>query len=166
MDERKSRQKRVAQWVDTTIGQADMTDSRKHYFGKHLSPDKKHFLIKATLSNPLELPSTIRRGTYNLSSEERIGPQHRRAASDLVWKVRNEHVNEALGSPSTSGPKTVLLQISTRTCAYSMLRRHNAALKGEPTKFDDIICLGSQFDKGVVFTCYLPFPWYAFFFAV
>ena len=77
-------------------------DSHKIHKGKGLSGPQKHYLETAARGNPLELPSTLRRGTYNLSPEQRIGPEHKRSASDLVRRVRRDILDEILGVPNTT----------------------------------------------------------------
>ena len=59
-----------------------------------------------------ETQSQIRRGTYNHFEEDRIGPEHRRAVSDLVRKARSEYVHAATGSKSNAGPKSVLMEVA------------------------------------------------------
>ena len=61
-------------------------DSHKTHHGKRMSVAQKRHVRDATQCNPNTLPSTVRRGSYNLDEEsQRIGPQHARAVANLDW---------------------------------------------------------------------------------
>ena len=101
----------------------------------------------------MELPSTLRRGTYNLSQQQRIGPEHHRAVGGFVRKVRRHIVDEVLGTQHAPGPKACMKQLAAQKCLYKLLAKHNDPRTKQDVKYDDVICLGSQFNNGVLYLC-------------
>ena len=85
------------------------------FHGKRMSSAQKQYVIAVAKSHPNTLPSTVRRGSYNLHDEAmRIGPQNSSAVADLVRQCRHEFEAENLGVSTTKmGPKAVLRQIAT-----------------------------------------------------
>ena len=97
----------------------------------------------------MELPSTRRCGTYNLSEEQRIGPQHQRTIEGFVRKVRRDILDEVLGIQHTTGPKACMQKVAEHKCLYKLLAKHNDPRSTQVVKYDDVICLRSQFDNGL-----------------
>ena len=133
-------------------------DDHRNYVGKRMSLEQKNYVAAAAKCNPNTLPSTARRGSYNLQDEAmRIGPEHSRAVANLVRLCRHEFEAEKLGVSTTKWKsKAVLRQIATTADAYDVLRLHSG---GRPVKIHDVICLGHQLSDGVVLLRSLRFHW-------
>ena len=97
-------------------------DSHKENTSKYLNTAQKLFIEGATKCKPMELPCTIRRGTYNLPEEQRIGPEHQRGLGNLVRKVRKTVIDGVLQSDGeTAGPKATLLKFAATIVSTSYL---------------------------------------------
>ena len=59
----------------------------RHKKSKHLTSSQKLNLELVTKVKPMEIPSTIQRGTSNLSNDLSVGPEHARSVETLVHKV-------------------------------------------------------------------------------
>ena len=123
-----------------------------------MSLEQKKYVAAAAKCNSNTLPSTVRRGSYNLQDEAmRIGQEHTRAVANIVHICRQEFHEQKLGVSMTKWkPKAILRQIATTADAYDVLRLHSG---GRPVKIHDVICLGYQLSNGVFLLRSLRFHW-------
>ena len=128
-------------------------DSHKENKSKYLNTAQKLFIETATKCKPMELPNTIRRGTYNLPDDQRIGPEHQRGLGNLVWKVRKTVIDGVLQRDGeTAGPKETLLKFNRKNCVYKILDKHrHSAADDHCLKLDEVFCIGYQLDDGVLY---------------
>ena len=128
-------------------------DSHKENKSKYLNTAQKLFIEGATKCKPMELPCTIRRGTYNLPEEQRIGPEHQRGLGNLVRKVRKTVIDGVLQSDGeTAGPKATLLKFARKNCMYKLLDKHRRSDADDHClKLDEVFCIGHQLDDGVLY---------------
>jgi len=128
-------------------------DSHKQNKSKYLSSSQKLFIENATKSKPMELPRAIRRGTYNLTEDQRIGPEYQRDVENLVRKVRKTVIDGVLqNNGETSGPKETFLKFARKNCVYKILDKHMQSDSNDHLlRLDDVVCIGHQLDDGVLY---------------
>ena len=96
----------------------------------------------------MELPNKLRRSMYNLSAQQRIGPEHQQAVGGFCMQRALGYPRRVNRYSQRYGPQglSCLHEMSQEKCLYKLLAQHNDHQSDQIVKYDDIICLGSQFD--------------------
>ena len=152
---------RVKFRITATLKGIKLESQGEHSAQSHASDKMTKFLTlpqtaavqQIVSTNPMVNATTVRRGTQLLSDEAgRISPSKSRLVARAVTAHRSRVLEPFTQGEKLDGDEGSLTRLSEKIFLRTLVEEHNAG--GEHLQLHKPVCVGHQFQDGVVFGCY------------